>query len=625
MKLTFQGLIEIAPEEEAKLWAYGRLFGRAERSLHAALERGEVGSKGGRFGSLHGMRDWVAERFGMTGAQATSVCNRVKGMRASIVELRKEALKNFEASKDGKRPSKVNAVGLKQDKVYKRAVRKRAKAADARRNAERWRAVVGVEPEAAETVRDYMRVAFQCDKEARGVLRVIPGLRRRAALLGGRHRRLQDDHAAGRIRVCFGGKKLLQQRERIGEPSCPFRTVAEWRAAWDAARDGSVYCEGVAQQKHGNQSVKVSVIEGHGFGLEVMLPPSMREEHGRKIGFMVRWNEQLRPWVGALANMQASERGNSKDAFPPRIPISYRFKYRHDKKRWYVLVTLEVQEELHGPSRNGAVGLDLNAEKIAMVRIDGEGNLRERRTYRLPGPGASAGATRSAMGRAMRDVGRIAAHHHVPIVIEDLDFRQKKEGLRYETRRRARGLSAFAYALYKNIAQSRAAKTGVKLMEVNPAFTSVKGIVLYGRRCGLSADESAAMVIARKGLNEFLDSQSSRARDERATKQICAGQRTGAVDTWKSWLKVSKKLKAFTRHELCSCKGKLEVALSGPPSSMTRSRPAQKQATAKARVGVVKKEGDLLPGYLPSRPAEKSHPVGGVATQPGLFDGIEDL
>jgi len=38
-------------------------------------------------------------------------------------------------------------------------------------------------------------------------------------------------------------------------------------------------------------------------------------------------------------------------------------------------------------------------------------------------------------------------------------------------------------------------------MKVNPAYTSVIGLVKYDRQYGLASDEAAAMAIARRGMN----------------------------------------------------------------------------------------------------------------------------
>ncbi|HEY8488843.1 MAG TPA: transposase, partial [Thermaerobacter sp.] len=58
----------------------------------------------------------------------------------------------------------------------------------------------------------------------------------------------------------------------------------------------------------------------------------------------------------------------------------------------------------------------------------------------------------------------------------------------------------FAYAAFCALLVSRAAREGVEVIEVNPAYTSVIGKIKFMARYGLSPHGAAAVAIARRGL-----------------------------------------------------------------------------------------------------------------------------
>ena len=64
-----------------------------------------------------------------------------------------------------------------------------------------------------------------------------------------------------------------------------------------------------------------------------------------------------------------------------------------------------------------------------------------------------------------------ACESRKPIVIEKLDFRQKKAALEGESRRYSRMLSSFSYGKIKAYFISRGYRQGVEVHQVNPAFS----------------------------------------------------------------------------------------------------------------------------------------------------------
>ena len=74
---------------------------------------------------------------------------------------------------------------------------------------------------------------------------------------------------------------------------------------------------------------------------------------------------------------------------------------------------------------------------------------------------------------------------------------------------RSRMLSSFAYGRIKTYYLSRGYREGVEVREVNPAYSSVIGRALFTERYGLSVDQAAALVLARRsqGCSERIPRQ----------------------------------------------------------------------------------------------------------------------
>ena len=107
---------------------------------------------------------------------------------------------------------------------------------------------------------------------------------------------------------------------------------------------------------------------------------------------------------------------------------------------------------------------------------------------------------RALIGDAVAGVVEYAREVGKPIVIEKLDFRQKKAALEGESRRYSRMLSSFSYGKIKAYLISRGYRQGVEVNQVNPAYSSVIGRVKFMERYGLSVHQAAALVLARRLL-----------------------------------------------------------------------------------------------------------------------------
>ena len=179
--------------------------------------------------------------------------------------------------------------------------------------------------------------------------------------------------------------------------------------------------------------------------------------------------------------------------------ISYRFK--RDAKGWRVFATTELPEvEITTDRRRGAIGVDLNADHLAVAETDASGNYVKAWRVPLVPYGKSNHQAEALIGDAVSGVVGYARGVGKPLVIERLDFRQKKAVLEGESRKYARMLSSFSYGKVKAYFLSRGYREGVEIIEVNPAYSSVVGRVKFMERYGLTVHQAAALVLARRLL-----------------------------------------------------------------------------------------------------------------------------
>ena len=179
--------------------------------------------------------------------------------------------------------------------------------------------------------------------------------------------------------------------------------------------------------------------------------------------------------------------------------ISYRFK--RDEKGWRVFVTTKMAPvPAVTDRRRGAIGVDLNAGHLAVAETDASGNYL--RAWRVPlvTYGRSSHQAEALTGDSVAGVVEHARQAGKPVVIERLDFKQKKAQLEGESRSYSRMLSSFSYGKVKAYFISRGHRNGVEVFQVNPAYSSVIGRVKFMERYGLTVHQAAALALARRLL-----------------------------------------------------------------------------------------------------------------------------
>ena len=349
--------------------------------------------------------------------------------------------------------------------------------------------------------------------EEQGRWQQVHQKRRRLANLKSRRAGLEGDIAAGRVRLCFGSKKLWRKRHHLETNG--YASHEEWLQDWQDARNGEFFVLGSRDETSGCQLCVASIADDGTLTLLLRMPDCLANQHGKYLVIPhVRFaygHEQVLAALGSNAEYAAYRREHGDKAARATAlgqAISYRFK--RDGKGWRVFATTKLPEvELTTDRRRGAIGVDLNADHLAVAETDASGNCINAWRVPLVTYGKRHHQAEALIGDAVASVVRYARGAGKPLVVEKLDFRQKKAVLEGESRRYSRMLSGFSYGKVKAYFLSRGYREGVEVHQVNPVYSSVVGRVKFMERYGLTVHQAAALVLARRllGCSERIPSR----------------------------------------------------------------------------------------------------------------------
>ena len=185
-------------------------------------------------------------------------------------------------------------------------------------------------------------------------------------------------------------------------------------------------------------------------------------------------------------------------------PISYRLVKKVDKENqvYYIIqATFTLPEkELLANLSNGVIAIDINPDGIAGVDIDDKGRLAKSDFYSFDLRGKTTNQVTDILNEAARVIVAACVGTGKPLVMEKLDFKAKKNALMYEDKAQKHMLTSFAYSHIKNAIHSHAYKKGVAVVEVDPAFTSLLGKIIYMRPLRVPIHVAAALVIGRRAM-----------------------------------------------------------------------------------------------------------------------------
>ena len=481
---SYQTRPDLTPEQAAILDAYAALYAQAERSLFAAIQAGD---------SLNDLKREFQPRFGISARQFNAIRIGLEGKIDSIKERRPERI--AEAEKRIRKASKV---------------------------------VARLETKAAGSNKLHQK-------------------KRRLATLQNRLAALKADEKTGTVRLCFGSKKLFHAQFDLEANG--YADHEEWKADWSRARSSQFFVLGSQDETAGCQSCQATLAPDGTLNLQLRLPNAMAQ-NGKYLSIPgVRFAYGHAQIIAALGTSQRIH-SQTKDGKPSvkRIGTALSYRFVRDDKGWRVFVSVEARPvEQVSRQELGAIGVDVNADHLAVSETDRFGNLIGTRRIDCITYGKTQDQAKALIGDAAVSIATQAQAAGKPIVLETLNFQKKKAELETTDPKQARLLSSFACNRVASSIKAAAFRAGIEVIEVNPAYTSVIGAVNYAQAKGISVHQGAAYAIARRGLG----------LSERSTVRVglvptrngghvtfALPARNRAKHVWSFWSKVRTCLKA---------------------------------------------------------------------------------
>ena len=372
--------------------------------------------------------------------------------------------------------------------------------------------------------------------------------RRRLANLKHRQRSVSADTDAGRLRLCFGSKKLWRSQHHLEANG--YESHAEWLDDWRDARSNEFFVLGSCDETAGCQLCVADVADDGSFTLRLRMPDCLAQEHGKYVVIEnVRFSYGHEHILVALqSNMDyRAYRGQHGEkavrATGLGQAISYRFK--RDARGWRVFATTKMSKTPVITNRRlGAIGVDLNADHLAVTETDRSRNFVNTFSVPLVTYGKSAHQAEALTGDAVARVVEYARQARKPIVIERLNFSRKRAALEGESAKHSRMLSSFGYGRMKAYLLSRGYRQGVEVYQVNPAYSSVIGRVKFMERYGLSVHQAAALALARRllGCREGIPRRRTAPLDNGDHVTFSVPVRKRVKHVWSYWGAISRQL-----------------------------------------------------------------------------------
>lgn len=261
--------------------------------------------------------------------------------------------------------------------------------------------------------------------------------------------------------IIFGGRKLFQQR----------KNNQITKEQYQQKRDCKIYARGDAT-KSGNPNIRI-------YNDKLRITVGNRKFEYYDLFIPQKYQNELEEL-----------RGNSK-AYNVRLK-------RQDDTHWQVIIDYKIEiPKIIFDLKNGCIGIDINPDRIAISEIDKKGNLIESQSIvNSKLYDASSNKRKNEIGTIIKQIINLAKEKNKGIVFENLKFKKKFDWNKKFNRIK----SNFIWKQFLELLERKCVQNGIEYKKVNPAYTSVIGRVKYMEMYNLTIHESAAFVIARRGL-----------------------------------------------------------------------------------------------------------------------------
>lgn len=318
--------------------------------------------------------------------------------------------------------------------------------------------------------------------------------------------------------LVFGGKKLWKAQFNLEANN--YESHEQWLNDWNDARSSQFMLVGSKDETNGCQNCQITS-EGQ---LKIRVAPGLEHLFGKYItvnGVQFAYGQQ-----------------DINDALEKGQALTYRFVRK--QQQWYIFCTTQRPEvPVESEDSNGILGIDLNPSVIGWAICDREGNLKAQGQIRLHLNDRSSEQIEATLGDAVKQLVDIASSDKCPIAVEHLNFSKKKISLKEQGVKYSRMLSNFSYGKFRELLSSRTQRFGIELIHLNPAYSSVIGLLKFMSMYGMSSDTAAALVLARRAMrkSERVPANLARFLPEDRSRH-----------SWSYWNSLKKKLVGVKRH-----------------------------------------------------------------------------
>jgi len=145
-------------------------------------------------------------------------------------------------------------------------------------------------------------------------------------------------------------------------------------------------------------------------------------------------------------NLQRKELIKQKNDLYKYFGTAMNYRFLKDSKGFRVFVTINLtNNNWVSKKENGLIGIDINANHLALVETDRFLNPIKSIKVSLSTYGKSKNQSLAIIGDAVAQIVNLAKETNKPIVIEQLDFQKKKISLKEPNKKYSRLLSSFSY------------------------------------------------------------------------------------------------------------------------------------------------------------------------------------
>src|SRR3989442_10774816 len=309
---TYQTRPAIADGQAAVLDEYAELYGRAERSLFAAMQAGR---------KLNDLKRDFLLRFGITARQFNAVRIGLDGKIDSIKQRRPDLIVEIETKikKAVKVIARLTTKATRHDKLHQK--------------------------------------------------------KRRLGMLKARLSNMQADQASDQVRLCFGSKKLFHAQFELKANG--YASHQEWRQDWLVERSSQFFVLGSKDESAGCQGCQAALQEDGSLSLTLRLPDALVSQGKYLTLTGIRFAYGHGEIVAALnSGQRITAQSKSGAATVKRTGTALSYRFVRDAKGWRGVVRCQGEgANIKTNGGVGAVGVDVNADHLAVSETDRFGNL----------------------------------------------------------------------------------------------------------------------------------------------------------------------------------------------------------------------------------------------------------